>query len=108
MLFLLEIFGSVDIEEPGLTGEHLNTRLEQRFKSKLEHRNAIITHNSWDDSQHSLKEQAFILARLLKTAVLFPCNYTKRLLFFPCCFTGASSNHQEKQMCFSKKQIRCD
>lgn len=78
-----------------MTGEHLNTRLEQRFKSKLEHRNAIITHNSWDDSQHSLKEQAFLLARLLETAVLFPCNYTKHLLFFGC-FTGASSNRPEE------------
>lgn len=92
VLFLLEIFGSVDKEEPGLTGEHLNTRLEHRFKSKLEHRNAVITHNSWDDSQHSLKEQIFLLARLLKTAVLFPCNYTKHLLF-SYCFIGASSNH---------------
>lgn len=92
MLFL---FGSVDIEEPGLTGEHLNTRLEERFKSKLVHRNAIITHNSWDDSQHSLKEQTFLLAGLLETTVLFPCNYTKCSLFFFFfgCFTGASSNH---------------
>lgn len=103
MLFLLEIFGSVDTEEPGLTGEHLNTRLEQRFKSKLEHRNAIITHNSWDDSQHSLKEQAFLLARLLKTAVLFPCNYTKRLLFFLAVSLELLQIIQEKQMCFSKK-----
>ncbi len=55
-----------------------------------------------------LERASFYLGSITQNRCSLSLQLHKTFTFFPCCFTGASSNHQEKQMCFSKKQIRCD